>query len=240
MPGGNAASSVLAAKSQPGSFFITLLETTDASRRELEAIPKMSSMLTRGLTLAEYQAFLHDLYYIVWHFCPIMAAAASRCGDDFRQVRYELYERIEEEKNHETWVLDDVAAVGGNIARVRSHLPSAAVQGMVGFNYYSAERSHPCAVLGMLYALEVIASAYAATLSQSIAKAIGRDVDGTGFRFLMSHSAMDQDHVAKLNVLMKTIDDAPAQQAVVNATRVNFYQFGRLFYDGGFSSLIAD
>jgi len=24
----------------------------------------------------------------------------------------------------------------------------------------------------------------------------------------------------------------------VNATRVNFYQFGRMFYDGGFTSLM--
>lgn len=233
-------SSVLVPKPQPTSFFITLLETTDTSRRELEAIPKMSSMLTRGLTLPEYKAFLHDLYYIVWHFCPTIAAAASRCGDEFRQVRYELYERIEEEKNHETWVLDDIAAVGGDVERVRSCAPSAPVQCMIGFNYFCAERAHPCAILGMLYSLEVIASAYAATLSQSIAKAIGRDMEGAGFRFLLSHSAMDQDHVAKLNVLVKTIDAPAAQEAIVNATRVNFYQFGRMFYEGGFTSLIPD
>lgn len=233
-------SSVLASKAKPASFFITLLETTDSSRRDLEAIPKMASMLTRGLALPEYRAFLHDLYHIVWHFCPTMAAAASRCGDEFRQVRYELYERLEEEKNHETWVLDDIKAIGGDIERVRTHLPSPSVQGMVGFNYYCADRAHPCAILGMLYSLEVIASAYAATISQAIAKAIGRDVDGPGFRFLMSHSAMDQDHVAKLNALVKTIDDPVAQAAMINATRVNFYQFGRLFHDEGFASLIAD
>ena len=218
------------------SFFITLLEATDASRRELEAIPKMNAMLTRGLAPAEYLAFLHDLYYIVWHFVPILASAASRCDDGFRQVRYELYGRIEEEKNHETWVLEDIAALGGDVARVRAQPPSAPVQCMVGFNYYCADRAHPCAVLGMLYSLEVIASAYAATLSQSIAKALGRDMDGPGFRFLLSHSSMDQDHVAKLNVLVKTIEDSAAQEAIVNATRVNFYQFGRLFHDGGFSS----
>ena len=222
------------------SFFITLIETTDASRRDLEAIPKMNSMLTRGLTLAEYRAFLHDLYYIVWHFCPIIAAAASRCDDRFRQVRYEYYERIEEEKNHETWVLEDVEAVGGDVASVRANPPSAPVQAMNAFNYYCADRAHPCAVLGMLYSLEVIASAYAATLAQSIAKSLGRDMDGPGFKFLLSHSAMDQEHVAKLNVLVKTIDDPVAQESIMNATRVNFYQFGRMFYEGGFLSHLAD
>jgi len=221
------------------SFFITLIESTDASRRELEAIPKMNSMINRGLTAAEYKAFLHDLYYIVWHFCPIMAAAASRCDDRFRNVRYELYERIDEEKNHETWVLEDIEAVGGDVARVRANPPSPPVQAMVAFNYYCADRAHPCSVLGMLYSLEVIASAYAATLAQSIAKTLGRDMDGPGFKFLLSHSAMDQEHVAKLNVLVKTIDDPVAQESIMSATRVNFYQFGRMFYEGGFSTLIA-
>jgi len=220
------------------SFFITLLETTDNSRREFEAIPKMNAMLTQGLSLAEYRAFLHDLYYIVWHFCPTMAAAAARCDDRFRNVRYELYERIEEEKNHETWVLEDVQAVAGDVARVRSHAPSAPVQCMVAFNYYCAERGHPCSILGMLYSLEVIASAYAATLAQSIAKALGRDMDGPGFKFLLSHSAMDQQHVASLNALVKTIDDRAAQEAIINATQVNFYQFGRAFCEGGFAALI--
>jgi pyrroloquinoline quinone (PQQ) biosynthesis protein C len=231
-------SSVIAAKSKPLSFFITLLETTDTSRREFEAIPKMTAMLNRGLSLAEYRAFLHDLYYVVWHFCPIMAAAASRCDDHFRQVRYELYDRIAEEKGHENWVLEDLEAVAGDGERVRSLPPSAPVQCMIAYNYFCAERAHPCAVLGMLYSLEVIASAYAATLAQSIAKALDRNVDGPGFKFLVSHSAMDQDHVAKLNTLVKTIEDPQAQEAIVNATRVNFYQFGRMFYEGGFSSLV--
>src|SRR5204863_3916632 len=113
------------------SFFITVLATTDSSRREFEAIPKMTAMLNRGLSPAEYRAFLHDLYYVVWHFCPTMAAAAARCDDRFRQVRYELYERIEEEKGHEMWVLEDLEAVGGDAARVRSHLPSAPMQCMI-------------------------------------------------------------------------------------------------------------
>ena len=230
-------SSVVASKSKP-SFFIELLETTDTSRRELEAIPKMTAMLNRGLSAAEYRAFLHDLYYVVWHFCPTMGAAASRCDDRFRQVRYELYERIEEEKDHETWVLEDLDAVGGDRARVQALLPSPPIQCMLAFNYYCAERAHPCAVIGMLYSLEVIASAYAATLAQSIAKSLGRNYEGPGFKFLLSHSAMDQDHVAKLNKLVKTIEDPQAQEAIVNATRVNFYQFGRMFHDGGFTSLV--
>jgi pyrroloquinoline quinone (PQQ) biosynthesis protein C len=221
------------------SFFITLVELTDASRRELETIPKVHEMVHHGLALAEYQAFLHDLYYVVWHFCPIMAAAAARCDDRFRGVRYDLYERIQEEKGHEAWVLEDIEALGRDVRSVKANPPSAPVQAMIAFNYYGAERVHPCSVLGMLYTLEVVSSVYGGRVSDSISRKLGRDVDAGGFKFLSSHATMDLDHMARLNRLVKTIEDPQAQEAIVNSTRVNFYQFGRMFGDGGFTSLAA-
>jgi len=196
-------------------------------------------MIHHGLTLAEYRAFLHDLYHIVWHFCPVMAAAASRLDERFRHVRYELYERIEEEKGHEGWVLEDIAAMGGDMARARSAPPSLPVQAMIGFNYHAAERVHPCSVLGMLYVLEVVASVYGGRVADAIARAIGREVAAGGFKFLSSHATMDVDHMAKLNRLLKTIDDPAAQESVVNSTRVNFHQFGQLFGESGFASHLA-
>jgi pyrroloquinoline quinone (PQQ) biosynthesis protein C len=220
------------------SFFITLVELSDASRRSLEEIPKMHTMIHEGLPLPEYQAFLHDLYHIVWHFCPIMAAAASRCSDRHQDVRYGLYQRIEEEKGHETWVLEDIEALGGDVYAARANPPSAPAQAMIAFNYFAAERVHPCSVVGMLYMLEVVSSVYAGPVSDSIAKAIGRAVDGGGFKFLNSHSSMDVEHLAKLNVLVKAIDDPQAQEAIINSARVNFYQFGRMFMEGGFMANI--
>lgn len=221
------------------SFFITLIEDSDAGRRALEDEPRVHHMIHHGLKLEEYRAFLHDLYHVVWHFCPVMAAAAARCGDEFRDVRYELYERIEEEKGHEAWVLEDVEAVGGDVAHVRTNPPSAPVQALIGFNYYGAERVHPCSVLGMLYMLEVVSSVYGGRVSDSIARAIGRDVNAGGFKFLSSHATMDVDHMAKLNKLVKTIADPGAQRAILNTTRINFYQFRQMFGDGGFVSAVA-
>lgn len=218
------------------SFFFTLVENSDASRRAIENLPKVHSMMHKGLTLPEYGAFLHDLYHIVLHFCPIMAVAMARCDDRLTRVREELRERIVEETGHEQWVLEDIAAIGGNAHRVAAMPPSAPVQAMIGFNYYAAERVHPCAVLGMLYVLEVVASVYGGKAADSIARATGRDVATGGFRFLSSHATMDAEHMAKLNVLLKTIADPAAQAAIINSTHVNFHQFGQLFADGGFVS----
>jgi pyrroloquinoline quinone (PQQ) biosynthesis protein C len=218
------------------SFFITLVEDSDAGRRALEDEPRVHAMIHDGLTLEEYRGFLHDLYHIVWHFCPVMAGAVARCGDEFRDVRYALYERIEEEKGHESWVLEDIEAMGGDVAAARANPPSAPVQAMIAFNYHGAERVHPCSVLGMLYMLEVVSSVYGGRVSDSIARALGRDVSGGGFRFLTSHATMDVDHMASLNRLVKTIADPGAQRSIINATRVNFFQFRLMFSDGGFAA----
>ncbi|HTP62603.1 MAG TPA: iron-containing redox enzyme family protein [Burkholderiales bacterium] len=221
------------------SFFITLVENSDASRRSIENAPRVKSMMHKGLTLPEYRAFLHDLYHIVLHFCPIMAVAEARCDESLGNIREELRERIQEETGHEQWVLEDVAAVGGDVRAVAATPPSAPVQAMIGFNYNAAERIHPCSVLGMLYVLEVIASVYGGKAADSIARAIGRDTGSGGFRFLSSHATMDAHHMAQLNVLLKTIDDPAAQAAIINSTQVNFHQFGQLFSDGGFISRLA-
>jgi pyrroloquinoline quinone (PQQ) biosynthesis protein C len=221
------------------SFFITLVESSDAGRRALEDLPRVHAMIHHGLNLREYQAFLHDLYHIVWHFSPVMAAAAARCGDEFREVRYSLYERIEEEKGHEAWVLEDVAAVGGDVGFVKASPPSLPVQAMIAYNYHGAEHVHPCSVVGMLYMLEVVSSVYGGRVSDSIARALGRDVDAGGFKFLSSHATMDLDHMAKLNVLVKSIADPAAQRSIISSTRVNFYQFGLMFGEDGFAAAAA-
>ena len=221
------------------SFFITLVEGSDAQRRAIESAPRVQAMIHKGLSLAEYRAFLRDLYHIVWHFCPVMAAAASRMDERFREVRYELWERIEEEKGHETWVLEDLAAMGGEARGADVGPPSPPVQAMIGFNYYAAERAHPCSVLGMLYVLEVIASVYGGRVAEAIARAVGREVAAGGFRFLSSHATMDVDHMAKLNRLLRTVGDPAAQEAILGSTRVNFHQFGQLFGEGGFVSHLA-
>ena len=217
------------------SFFISLVEMTDSSRRDLESLPKVHSLIHHGLPLAEYRAMLHDIYYVVQHFCPVMELAAARCAA-YPEVLHELRERIAEERGHDAWVLEDVEAVGGDVAAVRANPPSVPVQAMIAFNYDGAGRGHPCAVLGMLYMLEVVSSVYGGRVADSIARAIDRDVEGAGFKFLLSHASMDAEHMAKLNRLVKTISDPQAQGAIVNSTRVNFFQFGQMFGASGFIS----
>ncbi|MEC5217013.1 pyrroloquinoline quinone (PQQ) biosynthesis protein C [Actimicrobium sp. GrIS 1.19] len=206
------------------SFFIRLLEATDTNRREMEGIPAVQDMLHGKMSRASYEDFLLDLYHVVWHFCPIMATAASRCPDQFIDVRYHLYHNIEDEKGHENLVLDDLGAFDIAPATVRASQPSAAVQAMIAYNYHSAERIHPCCVLGMLYVLEIVSSVYGGQVAGAVAGGLGMELP-KGFSFLDSHASMDVEHMARLRTLLQTIEDPAVQELVINAIQMNFYLF---------------
>jgi pyrroloquinoline quinone (PQQ) biosynthesis protein C len=186
-------------------------------------------VMADGMALPRYQRFLLELYHIVWYFNPICAAAASRVTDTHRAVRLHLYRHMEEEKGHEDWVLQDMLALalGLTEGEVRGRSPGVHTSALVGFNYFGADRGHPCSVLGMLYALEVIASVYGAPFSNVIRERLLIDGD-RGVSFIESHATLDAEHMAELREVLLALDDAPSQDAVVVSACVNFHHFTQI------------
>lgn len=215
---------------------MTLLERLrKESADELEKfakLPLIEKLVTGTISRERYQEFLNDLYHVVWHFCPTMAAAASRCDESLAAVRYFYYEHIDEEKTHEIWVLEDCEAVAGKsfAEAVKNGRPCDEVQGMVAFNYHVAEREHPCGAMGMIYSLEAIASRVAGRAGAGVAKALGLQLDPpVGVKFLATHGPMDTDHLEELEEVLGGITDARVGDIIVNATRVNFRLFSSVF-----------
>ena len=208
-------------------FFIDLVTRTDESRREFENHQSVLDAVAHCLSVERYRALLVQLYHVVWHFNPICAAAASRLPDAFKVIRYFLYTHMEEERGHEGWVLADLEAVGMPRDRAAAQAPSLVTLALTGYNYWAADRRHPCSVLGMLYALEVIASVYGGPFSAA-AKETLQLPDDRGISFLSSHSTMDAEHLAELRLVLNTIDDVQAHDAIVESTRMNFDHFRRI------------
>lgn len=215
---------------------MTLLERLrKESADELEKftkLPLIEKLVTATITRERYQEFLNDLYHVVWHFCPTMAAAASRCDESLAAARYFYYEHIDEEKTHEIWVLEDCEAVGGKsfADAVKSGRPRDEVQGMVGFNYWVTEHEHPYGAMGMVYSLEAIASRLAGRAGAGVAKALGLQLDPPlGVKFLATHGPMDTDHLAELEQVLSGINNDKVADIIINATRVNFRLFGSVF-----------
>jgi pyrroloquinoline quinone (PQQ) biosynthesis protein C len=208
-------------------FFADLVVRTDEARRAFETHPVVLDAVAKGLSLERYRTLLLELYHVVWHFNPVCAAGASRIGDEHKQVRYFLYEHMQEESGHEQWVRNDLEAVGVAPATTEAHQPSAHTRTLVGYNYWAADRHHPCSVLGMLYTLEVIASVYGGPFASAIKEALLLEGE-RGVSFINSHATMDAEHMADLRKILNTLDDPAACEAIVESTLVNFHHFTRI------------
>lgn len=217
-----------ASATQDRDVYNLILEGVAEHRAAATLQPGVERLLSEGMDRDEYLEFTEQLYHVVWHFCPTMAAAASRCGDDYRDLRYALYHNIDDEKGHETWVLDDIAALGGDVDAVRRGKPAVPMQAMIGYNYHVAERGNPWGVLGMVHVLEEISMNYSSRVAKVVAERLGI-TDGSGFKFLSSHGTMDVQHVDSFRHLVNTIRRKEDYEAIIDAAQVNYALFGALF-----------
>ena len=208
-------------------FFADLVVRTDESRRAFETHPVVLEAVAKGLSLARYRNLLLELYHVVWHFNPVCAAAASRLADTHKQVRYFLYQHMHEESGHEDWVRNDLDAVGVPASDTVSHRASPFTRALVGYNYWAADRAHPAAVLGMLYTLEVISSVYGGPFASAIKESLMLDGE-RGVSFISAHATLDAEHMAELRLVLNTIDDRAAGDAIVDAALLNFHHFTRI------------
>lgn len=213
------------------STFAELVSQTDEDRRSFENHPVLLDAVARGLSVERYRTLLLELYHVVWHFNPVCAAAASRMGtpgqEALQPIRHFLYQHMHEETGHEGWVLNDLEAIGVPLDLARAYEPSVHTLALNGYNYWAADRRHPCSVLGMLYALEVIASVYGGPFASAIREALLLDGD-RGVSFIDSHATMDAHHMAELRQIINQIKDDSALDAVLESVKVNFHHFTRI------------
>jgi pyrroloquinoline quinone (PQQ) biosynthesis protein C len=125
------------------------------------------------------------------------------------------------------WVQNDLEAVGVPPADTAAHAPSVHTLALNGYNYWAADRRHPCSVLGMLYALEVVASVYGGPFSTAIKESLLLEGE-RGVSFIGSHATMDAKHMAELRAVLNFVKDEPAREAVIESTMVNFHHFTRI------------
>lgn len=115
------------------SFFDTLQEATQRERHELFNLPIIVDALQGKVSLESYREFLAQAYYHVRHTVPLMMACGARLPTRLEWLRKAVCEYIEEEYGHEQWVLNDIAACGGDRDAVRDGQPSLSIELMVSF-----------------------------------------------------------------------------------------------------------
>ncbi len=151
--------------------------------------------------------FLVQLHRVMQSGISLMCTARDRAltlpNDSVAaQTAAYLEMHIDEEKDHDQWLLDDIATLGISAEDVASTTPLPSVVSLLGAQYFWMLHIHPVTVFGYLIVLE----GYPPLVEQLEEIRIRTGLPATAFRCLKSHAEDDPDHIAALN---RTLDSMP-------------------------------
>lgn len=200
---------------------------TLAGRQFLTTAPIITRALEGRISRDEYIAFLTQAFHHVRHTVPLMMAVGSRLPDRQAWLRKEVAHYIEEEEGHEQWILNDIAAAGGDAAAAERSLPGAATDAMVGYAYDTAMRRNPVGFFGMVFVLEGASVALALNAADKLQNSLQLPARAT--TYLRSHGQLDQEHVQHLAGILNRLDDDDDRAAVTRCAQVMFKLYGNVF-----------
>jgi pyrroloquinoline quinone (PQQ) biosynthesis protein C len=208
------------------SFYETLIEATVAERERLFAAPVIAACLQGEVTLPSYLAFLQEAFHHVRHTTPLLMGVGCRLPDRLEWLRRPVAEYIEEEIGHEEWILNDIAAAGGDLDAARASRPGLAAEVMVAYAYDLVQRRNPAGFFGMVFVLEGTSVALALHAADQIQNAL--KLPDAAFSYLRSHGTLDQEHTRHLAELVNLM--TPEDQAeVLHCARVFYTLYGDIF-----------
>ena len=208
------------------SFYDHLHEATADARAELLAAPAIAGSLAGRISRDSYLAFLGQAYHHVRHTTPLLMSLGGRLPERLAWLRRAVAEYIEEEIGHEEWILNDIAAAGGDAKAVRASRPELPAEVMVAYAYDLIARGNPAAFFGMVYVLEGTSVALALRAADRIQETLG--LPDSAFTYLRSHGTLDLEHTRHLADLVNQMSAAD-QADVIHAARVFFKLYGDIF-----------
>lgn len=211
----------------PVDAYGRLAEETQHARGYLLSAPVIRRALSGDVTRDLYVAFLTQAYHHVKHTVPLLMAVGSRLDDSKEWLRSELVHYVEEEHGHEQWILNDIAAAGGDAERVRCSKPRIETDSMVAYAYDVATRRNPVGFFGMVFVLEGTSVALALNAASRIQSAL--ELPDRAFSYLRSHGKLDQEHTQHLAGIVDRLDAPLDQAAIVDCANAMFWLYGNVF-----------
>ena len=207
-------------------FYETLAAATVVEREYLLSSPIIARCMRGDVSRESYLAFLGQAYHHVRHTTPLLMALGGRLPERLAWLRRPVAEYIEEEIGHEEWILDDIAAAGGDAAAVRRSRPGLPAEVMVAYAYDLVNRGNPAAFFGMVFVLEGTSVAMALEAADRIQQTL--TLPDAAFSYLRSHGTLDREHTRHLAELLEKME--PQDQAdVVHAARAFFRLYAEIF-----------
>jgi pyrroloquinoline quinone (PQQ) biosynthesis protein C len=207
------------------TFHDRLLRQTADARNALQSVPIIRDALAGQASREAYVAFLTEAWHHVRHTVPLLEACRDALPAHLAWMRPALEEYVVEERGHDDWILDDLAACGVAPERIRSGRPSEATELMLAYAYDTIARGRAVAFLGMVHVLEGTSVALATAAADRIQSALA--LPDRAFTYLRSHGSLDVEHTRHFADLVDAIADAADRDAIVHAARM----FYRLYAD---------
>jgi hypothetical protein len=201
---------------------------TASARLRAKLEPLVAEVSARSQMMVEhphpravYRALVELLYSEVRASVPLMLAARHKAvelaahGDPVAQGLLPwLEEHTVEETDHDRWLLDDYARIGGDPNRIVCRPGSPTVAAMVGSVYYWTLHAHPVALLGYCALLEGTPPS-----SRFIEELVQRTgYPSEAFDTLRHHSDIDVDHGGELFELMDSLPLSAEHEAIIGMT----------------------
>jgi hypothetical protein len=203
---------------------LVLPELVDASRR-LATHPRLREV---------YPEFLFTTHSVIRASVPLMEAAKLRAealaaADPVSAAlaRY-LGRHIDEERDHDEWLLGDLAVLGYERASILARPPSPTVAALVGAQYYWINHFHPVGLLGYIAVLEGYPPS--PELLEEMAELSGYPREA--FRTLAAHAELDPGHKEELELALDALPLTREHSELVGVSAIfTVRTLARAFYE---------
>jgi pyrroloquinoline quinone (PQQ) biosynthesis protein C len=208
-------------------FYEQLADETAAARHYLLTAPVIVRTLRGAITRELYIAFLRQAYQHVRHTVPLLMAVGSRLSEDYEWLRKDVAHYIDEEYGHEQWILNDIAAAGGDRAAAAAAAPHVETDAMIAYAYDTVMRRNPVGFFGMVYVLEGTSIALALDAATQVQSSLA--LPNSAFNYLRSHGTLDREHVEQLASILNRLSCVADRTAVSTCANAMFWLYGNVF-----------
>ena len=209
------------------SFYNELKSSTAQQKQQLYSIPIIQAALNGAVNVEQYIDFLTEAYHHVKHTLPLLMACGAKLRIDQEWIRVAMAEYIEEEIGHQEWILNDIAAAGGDSEKVRFGQPGPQTQIMVAYAYDLIERKNPVGFLGMVYVLEHTSTELATGAANTLKTSL--NLPDAAFSYLQSHGSLDLEHIAFYEKLVNRLDNDEDRDAITESAQMFDHLYGNIF-----------
>jgi pyrroloquinoline quinone (PQQ) biosynthesis protein C len=140
----------------------------------------------------------------VVHTTPLICLAAARFDERFDAMHREMARSLEEGRDHDLLLVDDLAALGYSIDEFPEHPLTSAFYQVV---YHRIEHQTPFALFGYRLLLEGAAAEWGSRWTREVTEAFGEPAAS----FLRVHSDADLGHVERGFAVLEGVSEPEAR-----------------------------